>query len=440
MLSIALYVAVDKKSAVKNCVVTKKRLLPYYQNILSHSPSIISMKKVLIVDDEKQIRGTLREILEFEKYQVEEATDGLECIVKIQQSNYDVVILDIKMPKMDGMEALEKIQILSPETPVIMVSGHGTINIAVDAVKKGAFDFIAKPPDLNRLLITIRNAMERKDLVQTNTALTRKSKKGSSKAVKIVGESAALRRVMAQLEKVAPARADVLILGPNGTGKELVARYIHEKSERADGPLVEVNCAAITETLIDSEFFGHKKGAFTGAHADRIGYFAAANGGTLFLDEIGDMSLAAQSKVLTALQERKFIRVGDTKATKVDIRVIAATNKDLPKEIIDKNFRTDLYMRLSTAVVHVPSLNDRKEDLPLLIAHFNKNLAREYNKPQLHFTDEAMRMLMEYNWMGNIRELANVVERMFIYCDYEVKPEHIEQHVYPNSIEKLLYA
>ena len=389
------------------------------------------MAKILIVDDETPIRRTLRDILEFEGYDVDEAADGLECVSKVQREKFDVVIMDIKMPKMDGIEALERLQILSPETPVIMVSGHGTIDTAVEAVKKGAFDFISKPPDLNRMLITVRNAIERADLVSTTQILRKQVK--SSKGVNMIGESAPILQIKRLLERVAPTESRVLITGQNGTGKELVARWIHEKSNRAAGPIVEVNCAAIPAELIESELFGHKKGSFTGAIADRPGKFESATGGTLFLDEIGDMSLDAQAKVLRALQESRITRVGDSKEIKVDVRVLAATNKDLRKEIELGRFREDLYHRLAVIVVQVPSLNERREDIPLLIEHFNRRIADDYGHPLKNFTPEAIVALQEYNWTGNIRELANVVERLFILCDQTVSAEEVGLYVYPNK-------
>jgi DNA-binding NtrC family response regulator len=389
------------------------------------------MAKILIVDDETPIRRTLRDILEFEQYEVEEASDGLECVAKVQKDKYDVVIMDIKMPKMDGIEALERLQILSPETPVIMVSGHGTIDTAVEAVKKGAFDFISKPPDLNRMLITVRNALERAELVKTTQVLRKQVK--SSKGVNMIGESAPILEIKRLLERVAPTESRVLITGQNGTGKELVARWIHEKSNRVDGPIVEVNCAAIPSELIESELFGHKKGSFTGAIADKPGKFEQASGGTLFLDEIGDMSLDAQAKVLRALQESKVTRVGDSKEIKVDVRVLAATNKDLRAEIDGGRFREDLYHRLAVIVVKVPSLNERREDIPLLIEHFNRRIADDYGHPAKQFLPEAIQALQDYNWTGNIRELANVVERLFILCDHVVTADEVHLYVYPKK-------
>ena len=386
------------------------------------------MAKILVVDDEMPIRRTLREILEFEQYDVEEAEDGFECLAKVQKEKYDVVIMDIKMPKMDGIETLERLQILSPETPVVMVSGHGNIETAVDAVKKGAFDYISKPPDLNRMLITIRNAMEKSELVTTTKVLQKKVMAG--KGVNIIGESAPIMQIKKLLEKVAPTDSRVLITGENGTGKELVARWIHEKSHRADGPMVEVNCAAIPSELIESELFGHKKGSFTGAIADRPGKFEQANGGTLFLDEIGDMSLDAQAKVLRALQESRITRVGDSKEIKVDVRVLAATNKDLRKEIAEGRFREDLYHRLAVIVAQVPALNARREDIPLLIEHFNRRISDDYGHPPKNFSPEAIKALQEHNWTGNIRELANVVERLLILCDNTVTAEDVKTYVW----------
>jgi two-component system nitrogen regulation response regulator NtrX len=389
------------------------------------------MARVLIVDDELPIRRTLRDILEFEQYDVDEASDGLECIAKVQKEKYDVVIMDIKMPKMDGIEALERLQILAPELPVVMVSGHGNIETAVDAVKKGAFDYISKPPDLNRMLITIRNALDKSELVSTTQKLQKQVRSSGSKGVNIIGESAPIVEIKRMLDKVAPTESRVLITGPNGSGKELVARWIHEKSNRASGPIVEVNCAAIPSELIESELFGHKKGSFTGAVADKPGKFEQADGGTLFLDEIGDMSLDAQAKVLRALQERKITRVGDTKEIKVDVRIIAATNKDLREEISNGRFREDLYHRLAVIVVRVPSLNERREDIPLLLEHFNRRTADEYGHAPKQFSPEAIKALQDYNWTGNIRELANVVERLFILCDQQVTADDIVLYVSP---------
>ncbi len=389
------------------------------------------MAKVLIVDDEKSIRQTLREILEFEKYQVDEAKDGMECIVKLQKNDYDVLILDIKMPKMDGMEALERIQILKPDTPVVMISGHANIDTAVEAVKKGAFDFISKPPDLNRLLITLRNAMDKSSLITETKVLKRKVSK--SKVQEIIGESDNINRIKETIDRVAPTEARVLVTGSNGTGKELVARWIHEKSPRREKPIIEVNCAAIPAELIESELFGHEKGAFTSAIKQRIGKFEQANGGTLFLDEIGDMSLSAQAKVLRALQESRITRVGGDKEIKVDVRVIAATNKDLRKEIDANRFREDLYHRLAVIIIQVPSLNDRKEDIPQLVEHFIQQICNDYGTAPKKISEKAMTALQEINWSGNIRELRNVVERLIILSREEITEADVLSYVVPAS-------
>jgi DNA-binding NtrC family response regulator len=370
------------------------------------------MAKILVVDDDRSIRKTLCEILQFEKYTVEEASDGLECIVKVKQGNFDVIILDIKMPKMDGLEALEKIQSLAADTPVIMISGHGNIDTAVEAVKKGAFDFIQKPPDLNRLLITIRNALDKSTLVTEKKVLQRKVSK--FKTQKIIGESDAIGDIMETIERVAPTEARVLINGRNGTGKELVARWIHDKSNRSKNAIIEVNCAAIPSELIESELFGHEKGAFTSAIKQRIGKFELANNGTLFLDEIGDMSLSAQAKVLRALQENKITRVGGDKEIAVNVRVLAATNKDLRAMIAQGKFREDLYHRLAVIIIDVPTLNERIDDIPLLVEHFNKLVCAEYGITPKQFAATAISELQKANWTGNIRELRNVVERLII--------------------------
>lgn len=368
------------------------------------------MASILIVDDEKSIRRTLREILEYEKYSVEEAGDGAEGLDMIRKNDYDAVILDIKMPKMDGMEVMEAIGAEGLDVPVIMLSGHGTIDTAVEAVKKGAFDYISKPPDLNRLLITIRNAMDKTALI-TETKVLKRRVAGTRD---IVGESSPIVKIKEDIEKVAPTDARVLITGANGSGKELVARWIHEKSNRAKGPLIEVNCAAIPAELIESELFGHEKGAFTSAVKQRIGKFEQASGGTLFLDEIGDMSLSAQAKVLRALQENKITRVGGDKEIKVDVRVIAATNKNLLEEIEEKKFRMDLYHRLSVIIIHVPSLNERKDDIPLLVDHFLEDICKEYGIPKKDIEPDALEELKQRNWTGNIRELRNITERLII--------------------------
>ncbi len=389
------------------------------------------MAKILIVDDEEAIRRTLRDILEFEKHEVDESADGLDGLAKIKRTKYDVVIMDIKMPKMDGLEALDRIQILSPDTPVIMISGHGNIETAVEAVKKGAFDYISKPPDLNRLLITIRNAMDKSSLITETKVLKRRVAK--SKTQEIIGESSSISKIKETIERVAPTEARVLITGSNGTGKELVARWIHEYSERNKQPIVEVNCAAIPSELIESELFGHEKGAFTSAHKQRIGKFEQANGGTLFLDEIGDMSLSAQAKVLRALQESKITRVGGDKELKVNVRVLAATNKDLREEIAKGNFREDLYHRLAVIIIKVPALNDRRDDIPLLVEHFISKICDDYGMPMKSINKKALIALQNVNWTGNIRELRNVVERLIILSDKEITEEDVFSYVMPSS-------
>ncbi len=370
------------------------------------------MKKILIIDDERSIRRALGEILQFEGYEVAEAEDGNQGIEVCKNGAFDLVFCDIKMPGKDGMEVLAEIHPLFPELPIVMISGHGTIETAVEAIKKGAFDFIEKPLDLNRILVTIRNANERVSLVEQTTLLktTLKKIKGSS----IVGESEPIKRIREMIEKVAPSDARVLITGGNGTGKELVARSLHELSNRAKMPFVEVNCAAIPGELIESELFGHEKGAFTSAVKDRKGKFELASGGTLFLDEIGDMSLAAQAKVLRALQENVIQRVGSEKDTKVNCRVVAATNKDLKKEIAEGRFREDLFHRLAIIPIHVPSLNQRKEDIPLLAEHFLTLICNDHGIPRKTFENQAFNALQEINWTGNIRELRNVIERLVI--------------------------
>lgn len=385
------------------------------------------MPKILIIDDEKSIRKTLREILEYEKYQVDEATEGVEGISLLQKEKYDVVLCDIKMPKMDGIEALEKIIQFNTDIPVVMISGHGTIETAVEAVKKGAFDFIAKPLDLNRLLVTIRNAMDKSVLVKETKVL----KKKVSKTFDMIGESKSIIQIQEMIERVAPTDARVLITGGNGSGKELVARWLHEKSNRAAGPIVEVNCAAIPGELIESELFGHEKGAFTSAVNQRKGKFEQAENGTLFLDEIGDMSLSAQAKVLRALQENKIMRVGGEKEIKVNVRVVAATNKDLQKEIAAGNFREDLYHRLSVILIHVPSLNERKDDIPLLAQHFLKIICEEHGIPAKVITKEAIIELQKISWTGNIREFRNVMERLIILCDKTITDKDVITYARP---------
>ncbi len=371
------------------------------------------MSKILVIDDERSIRNTLKEILEYEGHTVHDAADGAEGIAKATGNKYDIILCDIKMPKMDGLEVLEKLNELAPDVPVVMISGHGTIETAVEAIKKGAFDFISKPLDLNRVLITIRNAMDRSSLVIETKTLKRKI----SKTNEMIGNSVAINKIKEMIERVAPTEARVLVTGENGTGKELVARWVHEKSSRSNLPLIEVNCAAIPSELIESELFGHEKGSFTSAIKQRIGKFEAAHNGTLFLDEIGDMSLSAQAKVLRALQESKITRVGGEKEITVNVRVIAATNKDLKKEIERGLFREDLYHRLSVIVMHVPSLNERSEDIPLIANYFLKQICEDYSMPLKTFTKEGLDELKNINWTGNIRELRNVIERMIILCD-----------------------
>ncbi len=382
------------------------------------------MAKILIIDDEKSIRYTLRDILEYEKYEVEEAQDGEEGYDMLKKNNYDVALCDIKMPKMDGIEVLEKAGELGKETQFIMISAHGTIKTAVEATKKGAFDFIQKPPDLNRLLLCVRNALDKSNLV-TETKILRKK---VSKTFDIVGESEAIMRVKEDIEKVAPTDARVLITGPNGSGKELVCKWLHAKSNRSGKTLVEVNCAAIPSELIESELFGHEKGSFTSAIKQRIGKFEQANGGTLFLDEIGDMSLSAQAKVLRALQEGKITRVGGDKEISVDVRVIAATNKNLRKEIEKNKFREDLYHRIGVILIHVPPLNERPEDIPLLIDKFLGDIAEEYGAAKKEIEDKAITYLQKLSWTGNIRELRNVVERLVIMSDDMITEE--DAHIY----------
>ena len=389
------------------------------------------MPRILIADDEQSIRRTLREILEFEKYKVDEAADGLECLAKVKQETYDVIILDIKMPKMDGLEALEKIQELVPDTPVVMISGHASIDTAVEAVKKGAFDFIAKPPDLNRLLITIRNAMDKNSLIVETKALQRKV--GKIKTQEMIGSSESLGHIQDTIERVAPTDARILITGENGTGKELVARWVHAKSPRGTQPIVEVNCAAIPSELIESELFGHEKGAFTSAVKQRIGKFEQANGGTLFLDEIGDMSLSAQAKVLRALQENRITRVGGDREIPVDVRVIAATNKDLRQMIAEGKFREDLYHRLAVIIIHVPALNERIDDIPELVNHFIDQICSEYGTALKPIESDAIKALQEINWTGNIRELRNVVERLIILSGKAITRQDVQKYVVPSS-------
>ena len=383
---------------------------------------------ILIIDDERSIRSTLSEILGFEGYTISEASDGSEAIKKISaEGPYDCILCDIKMPKADGIEVLEKAKVLMPDTPFIVISGHGNIDTAVEAVKKGAFDYISKPPDLNRLLITIRNAMERKSLVTETKTL----KKKISKGYEIIGKSPALQSIIEMVDKVAPTDARVLITGGNGSGKELVARRIHDFSNRNKMPMVELNCAAIPSELIESELFGHEKGSFTSAIKQRIGKFEQADGGTLFLDEIGDMSLSAQAKVLRALQEGKITRVGGDKEISVNVRVLAATNKDLKQEIAEGRFREDLYHRLSVILIHVPSLNDRIEDIGVLAEHFLKQICSEYGMIDKVLDDSAIKRLQEHEWTGNIRELRNVIERLIILSDKIITEKEVNLYIFP---------
>lgn len=382
------------------------------------------MAKILIIEDEAAIRRVLKKIIseENDSYEVEEAEDGLAGIEMIKSADYDLVLCDIKMPKMDGVEVLEKAKKLKPEVPMVMISGHGDLDTAVNTMRLGAFDYISKPPDLNRLLNTVRNALDRKELVVENKRL----KKKVSKNYEMIGESDAITHIKDIIEKVAATDARVLITGPNGTGKELVAHWLHEKSERVKAPMIEVNCAAIPSELIESELFGHVKGSFTGANKDRAGKFEAANGGTIFLDEIGDMSLSAQAKVLRALQENRIQRVGSDKDIKVNVRVVAATNKDLKTEIEEGRFREDLYHRLAVILIKVPALNDRRDDIPLLVDFFANKIAEEQGMPAKSFSSEAIKLLQEYDWTGNIRELRNVVERLIILGEKEVSGNDVQ--------------
>lgn len=386
------------------------------------------MAKILIIDDEAAIRKALREILEYEKYQVFEAKDGEEGLAMLSNEDYDVALCDIKMPKMDGLEVLTKFNELGKSTQFIMVSAHGTIETAVEATKKGAFEFITKPPDLNRLLLVVRNALEKNNLVEETKKLRKTISKVINKKYEIVGNSPAIRQVKEDIAKVAKTDARVLIMGPNGSGKELVCRQIHEQSDRRNMPFVEVNCAAIPSELIESELFGHEKGSFTGAIKDKKGKFEQADGGTLFLDEIGDMSLSAQAKVLRALQEQKITRVGSDKDIKVNVRVIAATNKDLKAEIQKGNFREDLFHRLGVIVIKVPSLDERKEDIPLLTDKFLNDIAEEYRTTPKPIDQEAIKLLEQRTWSGNIRELRNVVERLVIMSGAKITAEDVKKY------------
>ena len=383
------------------------------------------MARILIIDDEKSIRNTLRDIFDNEGYKVDDAENGIEGLKLVNSKKYDVILLDIKMPNMDGLEVLEHAMKVT-DTPVVMISGHGTIETAVDAIKKGAYDYIAKPLDLNRLLITIRNARDKSNLVKETKTL----KQQEPQTWEMIGQSDAIMQVKELIDKVAPTNARVLITGNNGTGKELVARWIHEKSPRAHAPFLEVNCAAIPSELIESQMFGHEKGSFTSAIKQRKGDFELAHGGTLFLDEIGDMSISAQAKVLRALQENKITRVGGEKEISVDVRIVAATNKNLAAEIKNGNFREDLYHRLSVIIIDVPALNERNGDIPLLANHFMEDVCSKMGKAVLSFQDEAITKLEAYKWTGNIRELRNVIERLAILCDGEVTADEVAKYVH----------
>jgi two-component system nitrogen regulation response regulator NtrX len=389
------------------------------------------MASILIIDDERPIRNTLKEILEYENFKVDEAEDGQAGLEKIKSGKYDLIMCDIKMPKIDGLEVLEAAINHGIDTPIVMISGHGTIETAVESLKKGAYDFIAKPLDLNRLLVTVRNAIDRKELVQETKKLRRKVSAGKGQT-EIIGQSEGIMHVKEMIEKVAPSDARVLITGENGTGKELVARSMHEKSNRNKAPFVEVNCAAIPSELIESELFGHEKGAFTSAIKQRKGCFEQAEGGTLFLDEIGDMSLSAQAKVLRALQESRITRVGGEKEIKVNVRILAATNKDLVKEIAEGNFREDLYHRLGVILVHVPSLNDREEDVPILAQYFLNQLSQDHGRT-IAFEANALEELKKVNWTGNIRELRNIVERLIILCEKTITAADIKMYANPKG-------
>jgi len=388
------------------------------------------MPKILIIDDERSIRRTLKEILEFEKYEVEAVEDGIAGVKEAKSNNYDVIFCDIKMPQMDGIEVLTKLKNDGLETPIIMISGHGNIETAVDSIKNGAYDFIEKPLDLNRILVTIKNAIDKSDLVEETKVLKKEIKK-QSKHSSIVGESQPIQDIIEMIEKVAPSDARVMITGPNGAGKELVARQLHEQSNRKKAAFIEVNCAAIPSELIESELFGHEKGAFTSAVKQKKGKFELATEGTLFLDEIGDMSASAQAKVLRALQENKITRVGGEKDIKVNPRVVAATNKNIKKMIENGQFREDLYHRLSVIVIPVPSLNDRKEDIPLLANFFIEKLCQEHGMPQKSFSAKALAALKDVDWTGNIRELRNIVERLIILCDEEITDKDVKTFVTP---------
>ena len=384
------------------------------------------MSKILVIDDERPIRSTLKEILEFEKFKVDDAEDGKTGFELIKKNKYDIILCDIKMPKMDGMEVLEESMKIGIETPFVMISGHGNVETAVEAIKKGAFDFIQKPLDLNRILVTLRNALDKESFVKEIKTLKRKVSK--TKSSDIIGRSKSILAIKEMISKVAPTDARVLITGGNGSGKELVARQLHEQSERSKNPFIEVNCAAIPSELIESELFGHEKGAFTSAHKLRQGKFEQANDGTLFLDEIGDMSLSAQAKVLRALQENKISRVGSDKEIKVNVRILAATNKDLKTEIKDGNFREDLFHRLNVIPIHVPSLNDRKEDIPILVNHFLSTICSDQGIQEKSIMEDAVILLQNINWTGNIRELRNIVERLIILGGEKINASDVKTY------------
>ncbi len=385
------------------------------------------MSKILVIDDQEPIRKALMDILVYEKHEVIEAKSGFEAIELINKGNFEVILCDIKMPQMDGIEVLEKIMEVNPDLPVIMITGHGSVDTAVEALKKGAYDFIQKPVDMNRLIVSVRNALEKKDNVKEIKKLRRKVKK----AYDIVGESPQINNVKDVIDRVAATDARVMITGENGTGKELVARWLHEKSNRADNPFVEVNCAAIPSELIESELFGHEKGAFTSAHKKRDGKFLMAHTGTIFLDEIGDMSLAAQAKVLRVLEENKISPVGSNKLVSIDVRVLAATNKNLKKEIENGNFREDLYHRLSVIIIKMPTLHERAEDIPLLTSHFIKMIASEYNMPKKKVAPDAIKELQKLLWTGNIREFRNVIERLMILCPKDITADDVKKYAAP---------
>ncbi|MBT3208298.1 MAG: sigma-54-dependent Fis family transcriptional regulator [Bacteroidetes bacterium] len=387
------------------------------------------MSKILVIDDQRSIRNSLKDILEYENYKVDLAEDGFAGLELIKSNEYEIILCDIKMPKMDGLEMLPKIMEITNDTPVIMISGHGNIDTAVEAIKKGAFDFIEKPLDLNRMLITIKNAKDKSNLISETKILKRKV----SKSYDMIGNSEAINLIKEMIERVAPTDARVLITGENGTGKEVAARWIHEKSHRASSPFIEVNCAAIPSELIESELFGHEKGAFTSAHKQRKGKFEQANGGTIFLDEIGDMSQSAQAKVLRALQENKISRVGSDKDIKVDVRVIAATNKNLKEEIAKNNFREDLYHRLSVILLRIPSLNERKEDILILANYFIEQICTEHRMPAKQISEDAIIELKNINWTGNIREFRNVIERLIILCPKQIEANDVKLFAQPIS-------